>query len=93
MPNHQKKLAAIQQKCVEANPEIENKRWGTERPIRLADVLLAVQKQEYGGSPEFRYTCEKLTSGAWHVHWNLRKDDLTEQSEECISFLYDLLTT
>lgn len=50
------------------------------RPIRLADVLLTGE------------------DGFWAknvldliIHWNLRADSLDKQTEECISFLYQLL--
>lgn len=65
-------------------------------PIRLADVLLAVphlkpkdhrnivrgQAESVGNVGFMTVICE----------WNLRKDDLTEQSDECLTFLADLLT-
>ena len=51
------------------------------RPIRLADVLLALKEQRgYLGVT----ILEK-------EHWNLRADSLEEQSDECIAFLADLL--
>jgi hypothetical protein len=64
---------------------------GRLRPIRLADVLVAIDKRKsYGeyatiaSNGWFHFDAER----SW---WNLRKNDLTEQSEECILFLYDLL--
>lgn len=66
------------------------------RPIRLADVLLALNRK----SNTSGYWAVD-TTGAWldmrksvrHImsEWNLRKDSLDEQSEETISFLYELL--
>lgn len=65
------------------------------RPIRLADALLALgMKKNYG------YVCTdgSLFEGGLDVEndfsygqWNLRKDSLDEQSEETVSFLYELL--
>jgi hypothetical protein len=54
------------------------------RPIRLADVLLAM----FEGDAEER--ADELIHGSVKV-WNLRKDDLNEQSEETITFLAELL--
>lgn len=65
------------------------------REIRLADVLLAIGekyavdgsgmllKRQFGTSA---YDCAGMPGG-----WNLRADDLTQQSPECIDFLYELL--
>lgn len=59
-------------------------------PIRLADVLLAINssiiKRPHGGSNEM--------SAAWVqtvAYWNLRKDDLSLQSPETLEFLVGLL--
>jgi hypothetical protein len=129
-------LAFIRQKCLEANPEIVELKFGCQlldkrsgddkwlylhramggsmvvehkitgighgkdyefdvigRPIRLADMLLAI------GNPfvEVHANGGIVTQTNWPGHklqqavWNLRKDDLTEQSDECIEFLADLL--
>lgn len=73
------------------------------RPIRLADVLLAIHAQ----------TADRKVTGFWtvvgengefaklmlhegelencNIAWNLLKDDLRQQSEETVDFLYDLL--
>jgi hypothetical protein len=99
--NMNEKLEAIRRKCIEANPEIEiiDSRIGLRqiigRPIRLADVLLAINNpnavglltgvsgvnDDYSGNLE--YEDEPL--------WNLRADDLNSQSEETIEFLVGLL--
>lgn len=65
------------------------------RPIRLADVLLAMDRQ---GDPNY---CVTLDGDIWSVKawgyehkyctWNLRQDFLDSQSPECIDFLYSLL--
>lgn len=104
----QQQIDFIRQKCIEANPEINSgqflQEWSIEeintnprvavvRPIRLADVLLAIGKKT---THDFGYYCcdngviAQTGSGA-KANWNLRKDDLTEQSDECIIFLADLL--
>lgn len=76
------------------------------RPIRLADVLLAISHQSYfiGTSIREGYGCwyktEKDENGDWNSEligcpeiysWNLRTDSLTEQSDETLQFLADLL--
>lgn len=73
------------------------------RPIRLADVLLAIDgTYRHGDAITVRIipggTFERLHTGnvlpgEWNpqVRWNLRADDLEKQSEETIDFLYELL--
>lgn len=96
------KLEIIKQKCIAANPEIGTARahWPFEREIRLADVLLAVDvfrngKNEHGYSVRHtgRIYEDDLNSVAKKQVgvWNLRADDLQEQSPETIEFLYSLL--
>ncbi len=57
------------------------------RPIRLADVLLAMQAI---ASPEDA-TFENLVYRVCTVHWNPRADDLTLQSDPTIDFLDEVL--
>jgi hypothetical protein len=115
-------LDLIRQKCIEANPEIRTSRFRclcaengrcsykdhnrVGREVRLADVLLAMNKKlndeasgaviiagddgTFGIVYTDRPGYEKYVN--WQSEeWNLREDDLTKQSEETISFLYDLL--
>lgn len=60
------------------------------RPIRLADVLLTV------GAPETKVTLTEINKRRTYVdiivQWNLKKDDLNEQSNETLLFLYNLLS-
>lgn len=104
-------LEIIRAVCIDANPEIvsvvENEFDGvdvSERPIRFADVLLAIGKKERGHifaradgeiavffkwvdfGEEKRHEVEPT-----YIEWNLRKDDLTQQSPETLQFLSDLL--
>jgi hypothetical protein len=115
------KIKAIREKCIEVNPEIDKDinecsecrrdvvvggvRVVKDRPIRLADVLVAIEKSK----GQERMTKQKehivldtngdFVSGGHYTKtgyiryatWNLRADDLTEQSPECIDFLYNLL--
>lgn len=74
-----------------------------DRPIRLADVLLSIRNTNEPSKYYSGITClgnftedfgEKTV---WRneekkpISWNLRADDLEKQSEETISFLYELL--
>jgi hypothetical protein len=99
------KLQFIREKCIAANPEIrvdDHCFCGRtfDRPIRLADVLLAIGKHL-----EIAYACDEAGwfwkdndegDGDWNLigssgRWNLRADDLEKQREETINFLYKLL--
>lgn len=69
-----------------------------ERPIRLADVLLAIDKfgnyciaaRENGTFMVYGDDCEWRANGKL-LFWNLRKDSLEDQSPECLEFLANLL--
>jgi hypothetical protein len=65
------------------------------RPIRLADVLLAMDKFASSAIHVDNHGCFFFASAhdvlAPTKAWNLRNDDLNEQSEETINFLADLL--
>lgn len=68
----------------------------TNRPIRLADVLLALNQKS-----ETHWYWSVNTTGAWfdgrqsvtHIlcEWDLRNDDLSKQSEETVDFIHGLL--
>jgi hypothetical protein len=86
----------IRAACTKANPDIEEE-FGCScgscdyetrvRPIRLADVLLAV---ENGRSAEM--TEEKIRILRYIASiWNLRTDDLEQQSDETVEFISSLL--
>lgn len=67
------------------------------RPIRLADVLLAIAHKD-----KRRFCCDELGNileysregkiFAGEVSWNLLADDLTAQSPETLAFFADLLS-
>lgn len=71
------------------------------RPIRLADVLHGIQTKI---AKQWLDTSNPLeTLGKWQPHlektgleiikkWRLLEDDLTQQSDETIDFLYNLLS-
>lgn len=101
--NLSQQVEEIRAACIKANPEIEQRnitkiRNGHGetidvhvddgrffRPIRLADVLLAMDEKADG----------YISFTEWHFfifhRWNLRTDDLTQQSPECIAFIHSLL--
>lgn len=57
------------------------------RPIRLADVLLAIEVNAERTTRQRDAAIIELVGNLY----NLREDDLSRQSEAFISFLYDLL--
>jgi hypothetical protein len=89
-------IADIRAACIKANPQS----WDCGAPchcsdgrltVRLADVLLAIGSREgkflLGGRLAIFYTPNGKELFSWRTHL----DDLTEQSDECISFLAELL--
>lgn len=94
-------LELIRMAAIKANPDkawdklLGNKNRRVSVPIRLADVLLAIQAttttkgttlvNSYGIFMDTHFNMD-MNAG-----WNLRQDDLTLQSDECIKFLADLL--
>ena len=66
------------------------------RSIRLADVLVAAERMievsSHGGGAIYHYPNgdhnPRKTSG---VQWDLKADDLSRQSEECVNFLHSLI--
>lgn len=86
-------IEIVREACVKANPAIllgedEAHQGPYYRPIRLADVLLAMKLQE---DREFAYQVKLIVGGAYNTMWNLRKDDLPQQTPETLAFLADLL--
>lgn len=95
-------IEVVRKACVAANPEIVESHQGEEdgeivwieifRPIRLADVLLAMgRKWRINGSGYFDDGTGKVL-GTPDPYWNLCANDLTQQSDETLKFLADLLT-
>jgi hypothetical protein len=127
-----KELSLIREKCIAANPEIMELKFGCEvgtvtgsegylrgpilrksgpgfdtewgyfnpispnvdvlgRPVRLADVLVAYI--HFGAPAQIVADAKKHLDNELQIvfSWNLRADDLEKQSDETISFLYDLL--
>jgi hypothetical protein len=63
------------------------------RPIRLADVLLATIGKGIAVNSigVFLSDEEGMMPHTFRAAWNLRADDLREQSDETVEFLYELL--
>ena len=60
-----------------------NKKYIVERPIRLADVLAAIQNKQRVRRDTLDFAKE--------TNWNLRDNNLDHQSDECKEFLIKLL--
>lgn len=92
---------ALRAECIEYTcscPEFKVSAQPNYRPIRLADVLLAIPLTE---GKTWRVTQNGVfvsVEDEWGIEtfseeqWNLHKDDLTEQSDDTINFLANLLT-
>lgn len=93
-------LEIIRQACIKANPEIiiSKNYERTIREIRLADVLLAIEKKELGkemciGSDgQLAYRNNHFTLTFLNHYWDLKNDNLELQPEETLEFLSKLLT-
>jgi hypothetical protein len=87
----QEKSEYIRRRCIEANPDITKRHYTEEcikkfgYPIHLADVLNALQRQYQYYIPDT--TISTLCQG----YWNLLTDDLGEQSDDKIEYIYKLL--
>jgi hypothetical protein len=111
------KLQVIREKCIEANPEIKSdlmecpecrlavfwdgSRVLKQRPIRLADVLLAIgnmlivvdaEGNFYRLKMMLNWKVPRITKDSHLGKWNLRADDLSQQSPETVDFIYSLLS-
>src|ERR1700749_1790463 len=106
-------IKTISNACIKANPNIvkgldvwvkTEEGGGDEikkviRPIRLADVLLAIQKvnKSYAVNTEGGFELWNHHYGDEYIYqdmyitWNLTKDNLSLQSPETISFIFELL--
>lgn len=88
------KIKFIREKCIEANPEIEadNGCAGCRyipNPICLADVLWVVDLLKEG-DVYFIPDREKIIADIFHL-WNTKDNNLENQSEKTIDFIYNLL--
>lgn len=100
------KQKVISDACIAANPSIKESEYcecghqmyyqGIEkgRPIRLADVLLAIGRRgdrwNIGGDGCFNHL-DQFNNWQKVAQWNLKSDTLSAQSPETIDFLYELL--
>lgn len=93
-------IEVIRKACIAANPEIMELKFGEfvtslgsgedTRPIRLADVLLVIEGR-FSEAEIITKDPYYETFGDIISRWNLRKDSLTDQSDECLAFLANLL--
>lgn len=85
-------IAEIREKCIAANPDgdirTECLNHGYDyRPIRLADVVWAYHLNgEQEDNLHYRSRLAEIC-----MKWNLREDDLEQQSESTLTFLAELL--
>lgn len=105
MESREEKLKVIRVAAISANPEIgkqetnlrisrgriQNIEGWQSRQIKIADILLVLQEKSGWYFTGVAKGMMIFESGARYYYYNLRADDLTQQSEECISFLYELL--
>ena len=66
------------------------------RPIRLADVLVAILEKTREEGESWYYVDKygafgRMSKMHTYVSWNLRTDDLEQQSDETISFIASLV--
>ncbi len=97
-------IGFIREKCVEANPGIvinehaQLHRFGGTveyfkqmREIRLADVLYLIE-QIYTRHDIVTEVDYYNTFGDIIARWNLLKDNVNDQSDECIELIFNLLS-
>lgn len=86
--------------CIAVNSElIPDAKYQGVRPIRLADVLLAIRHRfQFSSGIEYRTASIELVVPTFEggyfkreERWNLHADDLSQQSSETLKFLASLL--
>lgn len=94
---------AVRAAIIKANPT--DPRWNViradEEKVRLADVLVALRAIAHEGLgidtdglwviPTKIFKSGWLQAAATYPVWDIYHDDLTQQREECIDFLYSVL--
>lgn len=77
-----KQIDLIRAACIKANQMRYPEHWSKKTSlIRLADVLYMLMNKPAND--------KQMEAVMWK--WKFRQDDLTEQSDECVAFLYELL--
>lgn len=101
-------IEAIRAACIKANPADDwddydpTCEYKYPRPIRLADVLLAITDGYFFAVSEDGHILRMVEGSGTNElglfryegtgkYWNPRTDDLTAQSDECLKFLVNLL--
>jgi hypothetical protein len=94
-------LALIRQKCIDtlttgatrSEKSVYARHFN--RPIRLADVLLGIGESDWFVNTHtgrfFKWSRALGEMVGQPYSWDLCRDDLTQQSDECIAFLADPL--
>lgn len=82
---NQDKIAFIRQKAIEANKFIAYRPF---KDVRLADVLLAIKET---AEPYALSALLLVRQEGQPEAWNLREDNLEDQTPETIDFIYSLL--
>ena len=94
---HQDKIQKIREKCIEANPEINeiilpDYPNGRHRTIRLADVFLALKSLD---PKTFQETLKDLVIGIENgkkiMFWNLKDDNIENQTPPTVNLILNLL--
>lgn len=99
--NKLENIEVIRRACVAANPEIKTRKeitskygdYDVEDDIRLADILFTLSERDYLFCVNASGLLYREDDGPIRpfVYYNLRKDSLTDQSDETLQFLADLL--
>lgn len=87
--SREQNIEIIRETAIKANSGlIPNAKYQGVRPVRLADVLLAINTKS---SLPDNVNIDRNGGVDTTCQWNLRADNLTEQSDECLEFLAALL--
>lgn len=61
------------------------------RDIRLADILYAINTHGISNNEFWHDNTTEFYISKMALKWNLLKDNLNDQSDECVEFIYNLL--
>ncbi len=91
---HQLNIDLVREAAINANLKINDRLriYGTPPTIRLADVLLVLSAPKmFEDLAHYEWVLYGLCSGGFPKSWNLRADDLTLQTPECVAFIRQIL--
>ena len=101
--NRKEQLETIESAAIKANPQRDwsSCDYGCDGKVRLADVLLAIEKSNNNEGAKDEAIKSLVLGGIFYENrhdlrsfkafWNLLDDDVTLQSDPCIAFLAELL--